>query len=162
MFWGTLSDRWGRRPMFIGCMVTLSLSCVGLALVPTHAYAGLMLLRCLQAFGSASTVALGACPLSGSVSSSSAPESEGEICFESRADATRSFALAGAGVIADIAAPFERGSFFGLWNIGPMIGPSLGPVLGGALSDRLGWRYVLLSVEDNMSRCVVISARPLF
>ena len=65
-------------------------------------------------------------------------------------------------MIADIAAPFERGSFFGLWNIGPMIGPSLGPVLGGALSDRLGWRYVLLSVEDNMSRCVVISARPLF
>ena len=125
--------------MFIGCMVTLSLSCVGLALVPTHAYAGLMLLRCLQAFGSASTVALGACPLSGSVSSSSALESEGEICFESRADATRSFA--GAGVIADIAAPFERGSFFGLWNIGPMIGPSLGPVLGGALSDKLGWRY---------------------
>ena len=61
MFWGTLSDRWGRRPMFIGCMVTLSLSCVGLALVPTHAYAGLMLLRCLQAFGSASTIALGAC-----------------------------------------------------------------------------------------------------
>ena len=61
MFWGTLSDRWGRRPMFIGCMVTLSLSCVGLALVPTDAYAGLMLLRCLQAFGSASTIALGAC-----------------------------------------------------------------------------------------------------
>ena len=43
-------------------------------------------------------------------------------------------------MIADIAAPFERGSFFGLWNIGPMMGPSLGPVLGGALSDRLGWR----------------------
>ena len=64
MLWGTMSDRWGRRPMFIGCMVVLSLSCVGLALVPTDAYWALMLLRCLQALGSASTVALGASPLS--------------------------------------------------------------------------------------------------
>ena len=50
------------------------------------------------------------------------------------------FAFAGAGVIADIAAPAERGSFFGIWNIGPMVGPSLGPVLGGVLADKLGWR----------------------
>ena len=48
----------------------------------------------------------------------------------------------GAGVIADIAAPAERGSFFGFWNIGPMIGPCLGPVLGGVLADKLGWRCV--------------------
>ena len=45
--------------MFIGCMVVLSVACVGLALVPTNAYWLLMLLRCLQAAGSASTVALG-------------------------------------------------------------------------------------------------------
>jgi MFS family permease len=60
MIWGTLSDRWGRRPMFIGCMIVLSVSCVGLALVPTSAYWLLMVLRCVQAFGSASTIALGA------------------------------------------------------------------------------------------------------
>ena len=59
MFWGTLSDRWGRRPIMIACLVTLSLSCVGLALVPTSAYWLLMLLRCIQATGSASTVAVG-------------------------------------------------------------------------------------------------------
>ena len=59
MFWGTLSDRRGRRPMMIACLVTLCLSCVGLALVPTSAYWLLMLLRCFQAIGSASTVALG-------------------------------------------------------------------------------------------------------
>ena len=59
MFWGTLSDRWGRRPMFISCMVVLALACVGLALIPTNAYWLLMLLRCLQAAGSASTIALG-------------------------------------------------------------------------------------------------------
>jgi MFS family permease len=59
MVWGTLSDRWGRRPITFACLATLSLSCVGLALVPTSAYWLLMLLRCLQAAGSASTVALG-------------------------------------------------------------------------------------------------------
>jgi MFS family permease len=59
MVWGTLSDRWGRRPIMFACLVTLSLSCVGLAMVPTSAYWLLMLLRCLQAAGSASTVALG-------------------------------------------------------------------------------------------------------
>ncbi|THH19063.1 hypothetical protein EW146_g2038 [Bondarzewia mesenterica] len=60
MFWGILADRWGRRPMFLGCMTVLSLSCVGLALVPTGDYWLLMVLRCVQAAGSASTVALGA------------------------------------------------------------------------------------------------------
>ena len=60
MFWGTLADHWGRRPIFLACMSVLSLACVGLALVPTNAYWLLMLLRCLQAAGSASTIALGA------------------------------------------------------------------------------------------------------
>lgn len=41
-------------------MLVLSLACVGLALVPTDAYWLLMMLRCLQAAGSASTIALGA------------------------------------------------------------------------------------------------------
>ncbi|KAI0003808.1 MFS general substrate transporter [Russula compacta] len=59
MIWGTLSDRWGRRPIMFACLATLSLSCVGLALVPTSAYWLLMLLRCMQAAGSASTVAIG-------------------------------------------------------------------------------------------------------
>ncbi|KAF8265758.1 MFS general substrate transporter [Lactarius quietus] len=60
MLWGTLSDRRGRRPIMIVCLAVLSLSCVGLALVPTSAYWLLMLLRCFQAAGSASTFAIGA------------------------------------------------------------------------------------------------------
>ncbi|CDO75510.1 hypothetical protein BN946_scf184935.g46 [Trametes cinnabarina] len=115
MFWGTLSDRWGRRPMFIGCMVVLSLSCVGLALVPTNAYWLLMVLRCLQAAGSASTVAL-----------------------------------------ADIAAPAERGGYFGMWNIGPMVGPSIGPVLGGVLADHLGWRSIFWFLCISSGVCGVV------
>ncbi|KAF8445568.1 major facilitator superfamily domain-containing protein [Boletus edulis BED1] len=60
MFWGLLADRVGRRPIFFACLSVLSAACVGLALVPTSDYWLLMLLRCLQAAGSASTVALGA------------------------------------------------------------------------------------------------------
>lgn len=60
MFWGTMADRIGRRPVFLVCLLVLCLSCIGLALVPTSAYWALMLLRCIQAAGSASTVALGA------------------------------------------------------------------------------------------------------
>ncbi|KAL1760967.1 major facilitator superfamily domain-containing protein [Schizophyllum commune] len=59
-FWGTLADRYGRRLSFIACLTLLALSCVGLALTPTSAYWLLMLLRCVQAAGSASTVALAA------------------------------------------------------------------------------------------------------
>lgn len=59
MFWGTIADRVGRRPIFLACMTVLALSCVGLALVPTSDYWLLMVLRCVQAAGSASTIALG-------------------------------------------------------------------------------------------------------
>ncbi|KAF7981130.1 hypothetical protein HWV62_34867 [Athelia sp. TMB] len=63
MFWGTMADKVGRRPVFLACLIVLSLAC---------------------AAGSASTVALG------------------------------------AGVIGDIAEPFERGGFFGISSLGPM------------------------------------------
>ena len=59
MFWGTISDYFGRRPTTAACLLVLSLSCIGLALVPTSAYWLLMVLRCLQAAGSASTLAIG-------------------------------------------------------------------------------------------------------
>jgi multidrug resistance protein len=48
----------------------------------------------------------------------------------------------GAGVIADIALPMERGGYLGIFGVGPLAGPSLGPVLGGALAQRLGWRSI--------------------
>ncbi|KAL0575210.1 hypothetical protein V5O48_006749 [Marasmius crinis-equi] len=59
MFFGTLADNVGRRLIYASCLLILSLSCVGMALVPTDAYWLLLLLRCFQSAGSASTIALG-------------------------------------------------------------------------------------------------------
>ncbi|KAH8099264.1 MFS general substrate transporter [Cristinia sonorae] len=119
MIWGPFSDRWGRRLAFIGCLLLLALSCIGVALTPTNAYWLLMVLRCVQAAGSASTIAIG------------------------------------AGVIADIATVSERGSFFGLFSIAPMIGPAIGPVIGGGLSQGLGWRAIFWFLSISSAACMV-------
>ncbi|KDN49060.1 hypothetical protein RSAG8_02413, partial [Rhizoctonia solani AG-8 WAC10335] len=60
MLWGGLADRFGRRPVYLTCLSLLLLSSIGLALVPTNAYWLLMVLRCFQAAGAASMIALGA------------------------------------------------------------------------------------------------------
>ncbi|CAG7852154.1 SubName: Full=Uncharacterized protein {ECO:0000313/EMBL:CCA72097.1} [Serendipita indica DSM 11827] len=46
----------------------------------------------------------------------------------------------GAGTLADIYAPHERGSMLGIYYAAPLLGPSLGPVVGGALSQAWSWR----------------------
>ncbi|KAK1840570.1 major facilitator superfamily [Colletotrichum chrysophilum] len=106
MLWGPLSDRYGRRPVFLVCLTVLIGACVGIAVCPTDAFWLLIVLRCLQAAGCASTIALG------------------------------------AGVIGDVSTPEERGGFFGMFNLGPMISPCIAPAIGGALSDKLGWRSI--------------------
>lgn len=103
MLWGTLSDIYGRRLIFLACLLVLALACVGLALVPTSAYWLLVLLRCFQAAGSASTIALGNRSL---------------VCLETTDVGP---AYTGAGVISDISTREERGGFFGLFILGPMV-----------------------------------------
>ncbi|KZT55453.1 MFS general substrate transporter [Calocera cornea HHB12733] len=58
--WSGMADspRCGRRPVYLACLGLLSLSCVGLALTPENAYWLLLLLRCVQAAGCASVIAL--------------------------------------------------------------------------------------------------------
>jgi MFS family permease len=84
--------------------------------------------------------------------------------FALRLHPSRIFVLtdpSGAGVIGDISTPEERGGFFGMFNLGPMVScfeavcagprvlmqpqlaPCVGPVLGGVLSDKLGWRSIM-------------------
>ncbi|KAJ7061486.1 MFS general substrate transporter [Mycena amicta] len=126
MFWGPLADTYGRRLIFISCLVILALSCVGLALTPTNDYWLLLFLRCFQAIGSASTVAVG------------------------------------AGIIGDISTPAERGGFYGVYSIGPMMGPAVGPVIGGVLSDKLGWRAIFwfLCIASGICAIVLIVFLP--
>jgi len=106
MVWGPLSDRIGRRPTSAACLLILSLSCVGLALVPTNAFWLLMLLRCFQASGSASTVAIGISFL---------------WEFLETIDLVIASQNAGTGVIGDISTRAERGGFYGVFILGPMV-----------------------------------------
>ncbi|ATZ49134.1 hypothetical protein BCIN_04g03200 [Botrytis cinerea B05.10] len=46
----------------------------------------------------------------------------------------------GAGTIADIWEPKERGRAMGIFFLGPMLGPLLAPIIGGALAEKWGWR----------------------
>ena len=56
-FWGSLSDAFGRRPIYLSTIIIYMGSCIGLALAPS--YAALLVLRMLQAFGSSSVIAIG-------------------------------------------------------------------------------------------------------
>lgn len=56
-FWGPISDVKGRRVAYICTFIVFSAACVGLAVAKN--YATLLVLRCLQSTGSASTIAIG-------------------------------------------------------------------------------------------------------
>lgn len=46
----------------------------------------------------------------------------------------------GAGSLADIYEPRERGTRMGFYYAVPLLGPSLGPLIGGALTSAYSWR----------------------
>lgn len=46
----------------------------------------------------------------------------------------------GAGTIADVWEPKERGRAMGTFFLGPMLGPLLAPIIGGAVAEKWGWR----------------------
>lgn len=54
--------------------------------------------------------------------------------------AAASVQAVGAGTIADLFEPFERGTAMGLFYLGPLLGPLFAPVIGGVLGEKLGWR----------------------
>jgi MFS family permease len=54
--------------------------------------------------------------------------------------AAASVQAVGAGTIADMWEPRERGRAMGIFYLGPLLGPLLAPVIGGALAQAWGWR----------------------
>lgn len=116
LFFGSMTDTLGRRPIYIISLALYVASNIGLWLLPSvgpghsssDVYAGLMVLRALQACGSASVISIG------------------------------------SGSIGDITLPANRGGVMGVFQSGASVGPSLGPVLGGALTSRFGWRSIFL------------------
>ncbi|KAI0144094.1 MFS general substrate transporter [Hypoxylon sp. NC0597] len=54
--------------------------------------------------------------------------------------AAASVQAVGAGTIADIWEPRERGRAMGYFYLGPLMGPLLAPIIGGALTEGFGWR----------------------
>ncbi|KAI8799813.1 dityrosine transporter A [Cladochytrium replicatum] len=50
----------------------------------------------------------------------------------------------GAGTIADLFPPLERGRAMSMFLLGPQLGPLVGPVIGGAVARYLGWRAVFV------------------
>ncbi|RYP56622.1 hypothetical protein DL771_011743 [Monosporascus sp. 5C6A] len=54
--------------------------------------------------------------------------------------ASASVQAVGAGTVADVWEPQERGRAMGIFYIGPLMGPLIGPVVGGVLAQYYGWR----------------------
>lgn len=98
--WGPVSDVKGRRIAYAGTFLVFLGSCIGLAL--TRNYATLIVLRCLQSTGSASTIAIG----SGVIGDITTRENRGGY-----------MAVFQAGLLAPVA-------------IGPIIGGGLAAALG--------------------------------
>ncbi|KAF2688974.1 MFS general substrate transporter [Lentithecium fluviatile CBS 122367] len=64
----------------------------------------------------------------------------------------------GAGVIGDIATREERGGYFGMFNLGPMLAPCIAPAAGGALSQGLGWRSIFWFIVITVDVCLLFIA----
>ncbi|KAL1866648.1 hypothetical protein Plec18167_008980 [Paecilomyces lecythidis] len=54
--------------------------------------------------------------------------------------ASASVQAVGAGTIADLWEPRERGRAMGIFYLGPLCGPLFAPIVGGALAQHWGWR----------------------
>ncbi|KAK8040704.1 Major facilitator superfamily transporter [Apiospora marii] len=66
------------------------------------------------------------------------------------------------GVLADIAAPSERGSFVSALSFGITTAPSIGPVIGGAMASGPGWRWIFwfLAIVSGICLALMILLLP--
>ncbi|KAL2264702.1 hypothetical protein VTJ83DRAFT_7212 [Remersonia thermophila] len=57
--------------------------------------------------------------------------------------ASASVQAVGAGTIADIWEPAQRGRAMGIFYLGPLVGPLCSPIIGGLLTQRFNWRATM-------------------
>ncbi|KAG8934506.1 hypothetical protein FRC01_002238 [Tulasnella sp. 417] len=62
----------------------------------------------------------------------------------------------GAGVVADLARPQERGGYYGVLIVGSLVGPCIGPVFGGVIGDRLSWRWIFWFLAICAGGCLLL------
>ncbi|KAK3904153.1 hypothetical protein C8A05DRAFT_32077 [Staphylotrichum tortipilum] len=76
--------------------------------------------------------------------------------------ASASVQAVGAGTIADIWVPAERGRAMGIFYLGPLVGPLCAPIIGGALSQGFGWRATMwfLSIYGGVMILLLIFGLP--
>ncbi|CAH6723786.1 quinidine resistance protein 3 [[Candida] jaroonii] len=68
----------------------------------------------------------------------------------------------GAGTIADLYPPDQRGKAMGWYYLGPLMGPFLSPIIGGAVAEAWGWRATqwVLVIAAGMADFLIIFALP--
>jgi multidrug resistance protein len=76
--------------------------------------------------------------------------------------ASASVQAVGAGTIADIWEPKERGRAMGFFYLGPLCGPLFAPILGGILSHRWDWRSTqwFLTIYGGIATTLLLFALP--
>lgn len=76
--------------------------------------------------------------------------------------AAASVQAVGAGTIADIWEPRERGKAMGIFYLGPLCGPLFAPIIGGAVAQKWNWRATqwFLAIYGFVTLLFLILALP--
>ncbi|KAJ4306122.1 hypothetical protein N0V88_000918 [Collariella sp. IMI 366227] len=76
--------------------------------------------------------------------------------------ASASVQAVGAGTIADIWEPAERGGAMGIFYLGPLVGPLCAPIIGGALSQAFNWRATMwfLTIYGGVMLLMILFCLP--
>lgn len=76
--------------------------------------------------------------------------------------ASASVQAVGAGTLADIWEPRERGRAMGIFYLGPLTGPLFAPIIGGALSSAWGWQSTMwfLTIYGGLTLIMVFFCLP--
>ena len=76
--------------------------------------------------------------------------------------ASASVQAVGAGTLADIWEPRERGRAMGIFYLGPLTGPLFAPIIGGALSEAWGWKSTMwfLTIYGGLTLVMVFFCLP--